>query len=352
MQSKILRIIDANANRATEGLRVAEDIVRFVLDDEKLTSRLKHIRHEIMELLRDVTRLRQGFGGQGWEMRDVKGDVGAKRTSKSEAKRADILDVFMANIKRAEESVRVFEETSKLFDPKLGPKFKKIRFALYEIEQQAAVKLKKNIKLDSPIYIITDDSFGHSHLEIMREAAKAGAAIFQYRDKRQGARGKLKTARKLAAYAKAHGLTFIVNDDIDIARKVDADGVHLGFRDARREMRSARKMLGNDKIIGISASNLKEAVKAEAMGADYVGFGPVFKTPIKPNAKPTGIKELKQVTKRVTIPVVAIGGVCARTIGQVMASGAASGAVIRYVSAAENIRKAVRRLLLLSRRPR
>jgi thiamine-phosphate diphosphorylase len=239
----------------------------------------------------------------------------------------------------------VFEETSKLFDPKLGPKFKKIRFALYEIEQQAAIKLKKNIKLDSPIYIITDNSFGYSHLQIMKEASKAGARLFQYRDKRQGAGGKLRTARKLAAYAKAHGLTFIVNDDVDIAKKVDADGVHLGFKDAVREMRDARKRLGVDKLIGISASNLREAIKAEAMGADYIGFGPVFKTPIKPNAKPTGIKELKRVTKRVTIPVVAIGGVCARTIGQVMASGAASGAVIRYVSASKNIRSAVRTLL-------
>jgi thiamine-phosphate pyrophosphorylase len=335
IRNKILRIIDANANRATEGLRVAEDIVRFVLDDGKLTSKLKNIRHEIMELLRDAR----------CEMRDVRGDVGAKKTSKSESKRADILDVFMANIKRAEESVRVFEETFKLFDPKLGPKFKKLRFALYEIEQQAAGKIRTRIKLDSPIYIITDDSFSHSHIEIMREAAKAGAKIFQYRDKDKVRSKKLEVAKQLSKYAKAHGLTFIVNDDVDIASKVDADGVHLGFKDAVREMREARKRLGVDKLIGVSASNFREAVKAEAMGADYIGFGPVFKTPIKPNAKPTGVKELKRVTKRVMIPVVAIGGVCARTIGQVMASGAASGAVIRFVSASRNVRTAVRTLL-------
>lgn len=139
MRSGILRIIDANVNRATEGLRVAEDIVRFVLDDSKLTSRLKHIRHQLSSSVRRMA----GASGESLGIRDVKRDVGAKRTTRSEAKRANILDVFMANIKRAEESIRVFEETSKLFDPKLGSKFKKLRFELYDIEQKAASKLKK-----------------------------------------------------------------------------------------------------------------------------------------------------------------------------------------------------------------
>ena len=281
-----------------------------------------------------------GASGESLGVRDVRRDVGAVRSTKSEGRRKDILDVFMANIKRAEESMRVFEETSKLFDPKLGPKFKKLRFALYEIEQQASTKLKKKIKLDSPLYIITNDSF-RSHMEIMREAAKAGAVIFQYRDKLKGKSEKLKEAKQLSKYAKAHGLTFIVNDDIDIAKKVDADGVHIGIREWGI---GVRRWQQTGKIVGISASNMAEARRAQRLGADYIGFGPVFKTPIKPNAKPTGVKELGRVTKQVTIPVVAIGGVCARTIGQVMASGAASGAVIRYVSASKNIQTAVKTL--------
>jgi len=157
IKDKVLRIIDANINRATEGLRVAEDIVRFVLDDGKLTSKLKNVRHEIVRSLKNVR----------CEMRDVKGDVGAGRSTKSEGRRKNILDVFIANIKRAEESIRVFEELSKLFDAKLGPKFKKIRFELYDIEQKAALKLKKKIKLEFNLYVITDPSFGRSHLGIM-----------------------------------------------------------------------------------------------------------------------------------------------------------------------------------------
>ena len=341
IKDKIMRMIDANLNRATEGLRVAEDVVRFVLDDDRLTDRLKKIRHLISKMLRDEEMKR-------W--RDTKADVGSKRTTKSEASRSDIVDVFTANIKRAQESVRVFEETSKLFDPKLCVKFKKLRFELYDIEQQAAILLKKKIKLDSPIYIITDNSFGHSHIEIMKEASIAGAKIFQLRDKSANRSKYIEEAKSLSKYAKVHGLTFIVNDDPEVALKSRADGVHLGGRDGRWEMRDVRRKLGDDKIIGISASTLKEALKAEKMGADYIGFGPVFKTPIKPGVKPTGIRVLRQVTNRVKIPVFAIGGVCARTIGQVMASGAQGGAVIRYVSGAEHIAGAVRRLLILSRR--
>jgi thiamine-phosphate pyrophosphorylase len=346
-----MRMIDANVNRATEGLRVAEDIVRFVLDDNKLTSKLKNTRHEIIKLLRDVR----------CEARDVKGDVGAGRSTKSEGRRKDILDVFSANIKRAQESIRVFEEVSKLFNAKLGPKFKKIRFELYDVEQKAAIKLKKKIKLDFNLYVITDPSFCKSHLEIMKAAAKpfdtsappfnelraplsaqvkGGALAVQLRDKNMSKPEYLKTAKVMSKYAKAHGLTFIVNDNIDIAKRSDADGVHLGARDARREMRDAKRMLGEDKIIGISASNLKEALNAQRLGADYIGFGPIFATPIKASMKPLGIKALKRVMKRVTIPVVAIGGINKANIGQIRAAGCDRIAVIRAVSGAKDIRKA------------
>ncbi len=260
IKNKIIRMIDANINRATEGLRVAEDVTRFVLDDDSSTSKLKNIRHALVKLLK-------GVRDEGQGARDVRGDVGATKSTKSETRRKDILDVFLANIKRAEESIRVFEETSKLFDAKLGPKFKKMRFELYEIEQKASTALKKKIKLDSPIYIITDNSFGHSHLEIMKEASKAGAKIFQYRDKRSGVRDKVKIAQKMSDYAKAHGLTFIVNDSLDIARKVDADGVHLGIGDKRQGVREWQE---KGKVLGISASNMKEALRADG-GEDLSG---------------------------------------------------------------------------------
>ena len=341
MREKILRIIDANINRATEGLRVAEDIVRFVLDDDRLTSALKDIRHEIAGSVRRMA----GASGESLGARDVGRDVGAGRCTKSEGRRKNILDVFLANIKRAQESVRVFEETSKLFDPKLGPKFKKLRFELYDIEQKAAILLKKKIKLDSPLYIITDDSFGHSHLQIMKEAAKAGARIFQYRDKLSVKSYKLRVARELSKYAKAHGLTFIVNDDLDIARQADADGVHVGQDIRGSEYQDIRGWQKRGKILGISASNLKEALRAQALGADYIGFGPIFSTPIKTGMKPTGIKELRKVMKRVTIPVVAIGGINRLNIARIKAAGCDRVAVIRAVAGAKNVAEATNNLI-------
>ena len=344
IRNKTLRIIDANFNRATEGLRVVEDIVRFVLDDGKLTSKLKNIRHEIVRLLRDVSpstlRLHSGL-----RARDVHRDVGAGRSTKSGGRRKNLLDIFMANIKRAEESTRVFEELSKLFDAKLGAKFKKLRFELYDIEQKATLKLKKKIKLDFNLYVITDCSFGRSHLQIMKVAAKSGARAFQFRDKGQGTRDKVKIATAMSKYAKAHGLTFIVNDRIDIAKRSDADGVHVGQDIGKSGYQEIRELQKKGKIIGISASNLKEAVRAQRLGADYIGFGPVFATPIKPGMKPAGIKALKRVMKRVTIPVVAIGGINKSNIGQIRAAGCDRIAVIRAVSGAKNIARAIKEMI-------
>jgi thiamine-phosphate pyrophosphorylase len=285
-------------------------------------------------------------------MRDVKGDVGAGRSTKSEGRRKNILDVFIANIKRAEESIRVFEELSKLFNAKLGPKFKKIRFELYDIEQDAALKLKKKIKLDFNLYVITNPSFGRSHLEIMKAAAKSfdyaqdkgGVLAVQLRDKNMSKSEYLKTAKAMSKYAKARGLTFIVNDNIDIAKRSDSDGVHIG---RPSHIPAARKILGEGKIIGASAYNLVEAVRSERLGADYIGFGPVFDTPIKPGMKSLGIKALQRVMNRVTIPVVAIGGINKANIGQIRAAGCDKAAVIRAVSAAPDVTRAVRDLIRL-----
>jgi len=341
IKNKIFRMLDANLNRATEGLRVAEDVVRFVLDDSKLTSKLKDIRHQIVEIVKRLS----GPKSVSLFVRNVHSDVGAKRSTKEEGRRKNVLDIFMANIKRAEESIRVFEEMSKLFPSNLGPKFKKIRFEIYDIEQNAASKLKKKIKLDFNLYVITDPSFGKSHLYIMKAAAKAGAKIVQLRDKNMTRLEYLKTAKVMSKWAKKHDITFIVNDHPDIAEKVHADGVHLGLKDAKKAVRRKPSAVSDGMMIGISASNLKEAVKAQRLGADYIGFGPVFDTPMKPGVKPLGIKALKGVMKRVTIPLVAIGGINRSNIGQIRAAGCDKVAVIRAVLGARDIAKATRELI-------
>jgi len=139
MDKGVYRIIDANLNRVMEGIRVSEDIIRFASNNERLTIRLKSLRHEIFD---SIKALRKEHLEELVSSRDIN-DVGRK-SSESEKKRDNLVDLFLANTQRGKESLRVLEEVLKLFDQKLSEKFKKLRFKLYEIEK-AAVKELENI---------------------------------------------------------------------------------------------------------------------------------------------------------------------------------------------------------------
>jgi len=139
---KLLRIIDVNLNRSQEGLRVCEDIVRFILDDRKLVSSFKSLRHKVGALSkRTYSNFRDRKSLTVLKSRNVKRDVG-KITTYREARRKNINDVFRANIQRVKESLRVLEETSKLLDKNLSQGFKTIRFRVYELEKKSRVKLE------------------------------------------------------------------------------------------------------------------------------------------------------------------------------------------------------------------
>lgn len=137
MKSKVLRIIDANANRLTEGLRVCEDITRFVLSDKSRTRRFKSLRHRIFLALKSLVKNKKSLA----KFRDAQEDIG-KITIKDERKRKNITDVFRANIKRAEESARALEEFSKLLKPRISEQFKRMRFELYSLEKNIIEKLQ------------------------------------------------------------------------------------------------------------------------------------------------------------------------------------------------------------------
>jgi thiamine-phosphate pyrophosphorylase len=129
----VLRIIDVNMNRALEGLRVVEEICRFILEDRQLTLSVKKLRGDLSRIAKMSEKLIEARGAEK--------DVGRKLYTKREGKRRDIQDIFRSNMKRAEEAVRVLEEFSKLLDPRLGQKFKAVRFKLYTIEKKIARKL-------------------------------------------------------------------------------------------------------------------------------------------------------------------------------------------------------------------
>lgn len=138
-QNKLIRIIDANLNRCREGLRVVEDLVRFILDDRDLVSKIKHLRHEVTAIGKKLPMDELSL----LMSRDSSSDVGSSIESKTETTRSDILQIAMANIRRAEESARVLEEICKLYDETIALEFKRVRFKLYDIETQVVLKLSE-----------------------------------------------------------------------------------------------------------------------------------------------------------------------------------------------------------------
>lgn len=198
--------------------------------------------------------------------------------------------------------------------------------------------------MDWTLYVITDAklSRGRSHLEVIRAAIAGGATVVQYREKEGTTRQLIEEARALRELTRQAGVPLIVNDRVDIALAVDADGVHVGQDDMPAPL--ARKLMAG-KIVGVSATNPEEAWQAERDGADYIGAGPIFATPTKPDAAPPiGLEGLAEICRRVSIPVVAIGGINEENAAAVIKAGADGVAVVSAIVAAPDVEAAARRL--------
>ncbi|SEO97538.1 thiamine phosphate synthase [Paenibacillus sp. OV219] len=175
---------------------------------------------------------------------------------------------------------------------------------------------------DFRLYAITGEQFHPNRdlVEVMEEAIIGGADIIQLRDKTSGREELLRKAHSLRELTRKYGVTFIVNDHIDIALEVDADGIHLGQNDLTLE--EARKLVG-DKIIGISTHAIEEARLAQEQGADYIGVGPVFRTATKADVvDPVSVSYVREVAAEIGIPFVAIGGIKLNNVDEVIAAGA------------------------------
>ena len=195
------------------------------------------------------------------------------------------------------------------------------------------------------LHILTDTVLQSrfSHMEITRLAIAGGADTIQYRQKSGSTREMIEIARNMKRLCSEAGVTFIVNDRLDVAIAAEADGVHLGQDDFPIPM--ARELLGEGRIIGGSAATLDEARKCLSEGADYVGFGPVYPTSSKDDAGPvSGIDILKQVVEIIPLPIIAIGGVGAENIPDVMRAGAHGIAVISAVCCQDDPEEATRAL--------
>jgi thiamine-phosphate pyrophosphorylase len=341
-QHNIYRILDANCNRAAEGLRVVEDICRFVFNAESFTKRLKSLRHQLI----DAITLLDPTGNQLIANRDSDADIGETLLPELETNRADVYALLVANFRRAQEATRVLEETGKLLHAKAGATFKTIRFDLYTLEKDILTQFPKPTFRDIDLYVVTDQklSKGRPLEEVVAAAIAGGATAIQLRDKDAATRTLLEIGTRIRLLTRDKSVLFIVNDRVDIAVAVDADGVHLGQDDL--PILAARTILGYDKIIGISVSNLERAIAAEQAGADYLGLSPIFTTSTKPDAGTgLGLDFIRQVKQKVNIPLVAIGGINTDNIAEVIEAGADTAAVVSAVVSADNIEKATKELV-------
>lgn len=192
---------------------------------------------------------------------------------------------------------------------------------------------------DIDLYFITDSRLtGRTVLENVGSAIHAGVKIIQYREKDLTTREMIDEAEKICRLCRENDVLFIINDRVDIALAVDADGVHLGNEDMPYE--AARRILGNTKIIGLTVHDVGEAIEAERIGADYIGISPIFETTTKPDAgTPAGIDLIKYIKKAVKIPFVAIGGINQDNIKSVLEAGARSIAVISAIVTKDDVEK-------------
>ncbi|KOA21533.1 thiamine-phosphate synthase [Clostridium homopropionicum DSM 5847] len=199
--------------------------------------------------------------------------------------------------------------------------------------------------VDYSLYLITDRSFlnGRSLANCVREAIEGGVTLIQVREKDISTREFFKVAKEVKEVTTKYNIPLIINDRIDIALAIDADGIHLGQSDMPIEI--ARKILGKDKIIGISAGSISEALEAEKNGADYLGIGTVFFTGTKKDIEePIGIEGLKEIVNKIKIPSVAIGGINKNNCEEVMKAGVNGISLISAILANDNIENSSRNL--------
>ena len=304
--NRIAQLIDANLDRAREGLRVMEDWCRFGLKRRDLSIQIKDWRQQLGAHHHNIYR----------KARLTSNDPAMGVLHPLQTVRSTPEDVFIANSSRVQEASRVIEEFTRITDPVLCELATKIRYETYEIEIKvlnASEGIRKRQYLKNcSLYLITSNRVNIE--DIVLQSLKAGVKIIQYREKLLNDFEKISQAKCIASLCKKYNSLFIVNDRIDIALAIDADGVHLGQDDIPTKI--ARELLGNEKLIGRSTHCLEEIRNAEEEGCDYIGIGPIFPSETKKKLNPIGVDSLRKGLKESHLPAFAIGGINSSNIAQ------------------------------------
>ena len=326
--SAIQRVLDANINRAAEGMRVLEDIARFVLDDEILCSSIKRCRHD----LRSATSKCHGS-------RDTAGDVGTRVSLETEQSRSSIHDIAVASGNRTAEALRVIEEFLKL--QIFNNDIESIRYKMYDLSANIIRLLgspstrSKQWKL---CFVFTVEPCKQPWRELLQDISEAGCDCIQIREKSMRTKELIDHTKEVMSIVP--NTTVIVNDRVDVSAAARAHGVHLGKLDMPIE--EAREILGKSYIIGSTVRSVEEAHKSVDSGADYLGVGSMFASQTKPATRVVGPTILKQIQNN---NYLAIGGITPKNVQELYEVGCKGIAVSSAITQSTTPRKVVEELL-------
>ena len=336
--SDVLRLIDANLNRAREALRVLEDYARFSLNDAGLSAELKGLRH-------DLATATQAVAASALHHRAVESDVGREISTPQETRRTDVGQVVVAAGKRLTEALRSLEEYLKIDHPAAAAAVEALRYRAYGVEARlarAARPVHERLAGARLYVLITASACDGRDWEAVAAAAlRGGADLLQLREKELDGGELLCRACRLVELCRSAGALAIVNDRPDVAVLSGADGVHVGQGDLPAV--EARKIVGDCRIVGVSTHEVAQARQALADGADYIGAGPVWRSPTKPRDISPGLAYLRELAEYPK-PVFAIAGITLERVREVREAGIGRIAVTAAATGAPDVESACRAL--------
>jgi len=330
----VWRAVDASANRAGEALRVVEDVVRFVLDDAQLTALAKDLRHSL------ATLLAQSPLTHRVALRDVAGDVGIGLEPPVSLRRMSPVDLIAANAARASQALRSLAECAAVVAPDVANGFEQLRYRLYAVERGALIAARARERLEGIALCVLVDAQPDlaSFDRLVSSLVEAGVRMLQIRDKALPVPVLAERVEHAIAIcrrrAPVDSLLVIVNDRVDVAAAVGADGAHTGADDLPTAL--ARRVLGPQSLLGRTAHTIAEARAAAADGADYLGIGPCFPSSTKSFGEFAAAEFLQTVSREISLPAFAIGGVTLDRLDELAAVGITRVAVAAAVTKASD----------------
>lgn len=335
-QKAVFRIIDANFNRAREGLRVMEEFCRFGLNNPALSGRAKQLRHALCTVIARLPRETLLCA------RDTDGDVGVGQVVEGQQQRRDLVDCLTAAAKRLVEALRALSECAQTLDSTLANELEQLRYQAYTLERDITVQGVPAMRFAQVrLYVIITSNQASEVMALTEQCIAGGADCIQLRAKAMDDRSRLALARDFAERCRQGEVISMINDRADIAIAAGADGVHLGLTDLPVE--TVRQMQRTPLIIGATTHNLGELETACQERPTYVALGPAFVTSTKPDLEPAGLEYVRQAIPRLDqagLGHCVIGGINPPNVSQVLAAGARCIVVCAAVIGADNPRAA------------